>query len=415
MTRRVVVTLTIVKATNLPKTDRIGQIDPYVKVSFPSKSSQSSAKTSVIKDDPNPQWNQVFTFETEESSLLDGKFLFEIYDEDTFRDQKVASMEVHLNPGLFTKKDNEIPIEFVKEKYRNPSAVSVLGIRLACTYTFEAVMDDVKALPGVVCLSTAKRLYMPFPGHMGPLILGLEFEKSGEIDAKVYSTVQNPSLYLDMAILSATKSRIRRRTACEGKPTPIKGTSLSYYDEIKLDDVPIGTDWNLIALYKFEKELVEGTDLGKIVSAHGWKGSLNFQAAATKLQDVLLDHADQAVYFPLPSKHNFTTEDSVDPSTFIVVDWDQGNCDIKLMILDMPINAQYAYDLSITGTEFNKKTSDVYIPSKAILNGAYKASRRVELDDVPFGTDLGKMRWEKFLVKNCVEFRIGQLVRLSPF
>lgn len=60
------------------------------------------------------------------------------------------------------------------------------------------------------------------------------------------------------------------------------------------------------------------------------------------------------------------------------------------MVLDVPQNADIAYDFIYSGPDV-KKTSEIYSPPKRVLNGKYAVQRKLELDDVPFGTPFSKM------------------------
>ncbi|TPX63176.1 hypothetical protein SpCBS45565_g06817 [Spizellomyces sp. 'palustris'] len=419
---RVTLALTLHRATNLPKTDRIEHIDPYVKVSFQSTQSCKSQKSRALSNTPDPVWNERLIFSLEEMVVTGGHtVMLEIYDEDTFRDERVGFVEVTMTRELFRVVAgkairHQFPIIYVKSKHNTP-AESYLEVSFSCVYSYDTVARWVQNnISGSVCNFMDKRLYVPFPPEWNGLLLGLEFENGGDkIDFKVFTTIPDGGMYVDLALTSEAKSRIRRRGTATGEPTPIKGTHLRYYEEVKLDDVPIETDWNMVAVWKFKKSSVESIDLAKIVQAHGWKGTLSYQGAARTLQGVELDPQDETVYFPLPSQYTFTTEDSVEPSSFVLVDWDKNNCDMKILVLDTPSNAGVGYDLTITGVEYNKKTSDVYVPPRPILGGRYRATRRVELDDVPYGVPLSNIKWEKLRLEEGRELRVGQFIKLTPW
>ncbi|KAJ3036859.1 hypothetical protein HDV00_002342 [Rhizophlyctis rosea] len=80
---RAVVTVTIVRGTDLPRMDFLGSTDAFVKLTLPptplSKDSQE-AKTQVADDGKNPVWNEKFPF----TGILGGETVkVEVFDADT--------------------------------------------------------------------------------------------------------------------------------------------------------------------------------------------------------------------------------------------------------------------------------------------------------------------------------------------
>ncbi|KAI9017716.1 hypothetical protein BC832DRAFT_545497 [Gaertneriomyces semiglobifer] len=410
---RVLLNIIVQRASNLPKTDRIGHIDPYVVINMPYSASCKSQKTKTIDNDPNPQWREHFLFELDEAILLRNEMVtFEIFDSDTFKDEKVAVVQVPLSPALFVplkgrNATQHIPISFLKDKWKHPSG-SFLEVTFSVIYTFETLSRYVAALPGVVINNQDKRLYVPLPPQFGQMYVGIEYEKSGDkVDVKIFDMQRNDHTYIDLAVVTEPKSRVRRRKVGEHfKATPISGTNLAYYEEVKLDDVPIEIDWMAVTIWLFDKKVAESMALSEVVTSHGWAGSLTYPAAKKKLHGVTFDDKSETIYFPIPQN---------DPTSYVLVDYDKGNVDMKVLVVDHPVNTRLGYDLSITGVEFNKKTSDIYVPPKDIGHQNIRATRRVELDDVPYNTPFHTMLWEKLELTNQREIRLGQLIKLGPF
>lgn len=46
-----------------------------------------------------------------------------------------------------------------------------------------------------------------------------------------------------------------------------------------MDDVPLTTDWRQLCLVVFDKSLIWCGDSDAVVSAHGWRGAMNFEGA----------------------------------------------------------------------------------------------------------------------------------------
>ena len=71
--------------------------------------------------------------------------------------------------------------------------------------------------------------------------------------------------------------QVRRRVYRNGHQV-IPG--LTAYEEIKLDDVPLDTDFRQLLVLCFDQQLIFSTNSDVIVTAHGWKGALGFHDAA---------------------------------------------------------------------------------------------------------------------------------------
>ena len=54
---------------------------------------------------------------------------------------------------------------------------------------------------------------------------------------------------------------------------------LTAYEEVKLDDVPLGTDLRQLLVLCFDKQLLWTGNSDRVVSAHGWRGALGFADA----------------------------------------------------------------------------------------------------------------------------------------
>ncbi|KAJ3280857.1 hypothetical protein HK104_000358 [Borealophlyctis nickersoniae] len=394
---RVRICISVIRASNLPKVDKLSLIDAYVKVELPSCPVQ---RTKTIDDCSAPVWNAKLFFEVDASALYScTPVQFDLFDENVMKDRYVANVSVILNPQLFADPSNrQLPLNFAKDKYRGAEP-SYLEVSFSANYTFDSVVRRLQHISGFQVNAMDKKLYVPFPTGWAPLVLGIEFEGNG-VDVKVYQIAPATNIHLDMALTTAHKTKIRRRSCTT--PTPIKSTSLSYYEEIKLDDVPASADFSQLVIWQFKKEVVETLSLDSVVREHGWKGAMSFTTASKALRGVQIEQAEEAIYMPLAQGN-----------CFLVVDFDESDVDMKCLVLDTPANANTAYDLAIRGP-YNKKTSDVYVPSKPVLGGKYRATRRTELDDVPYGTSFGTMEWSKYALSEAMQISVADLVKLRP-
>lgn len=68
--------------------------------------------------------------------------------------------------------------------------------------------------------------------------------------------------------------QVRRRLFRDGHA--VAGGRLTVYEELKLDDVPVSVDFNNLSLIVFDSHPLSSTNADVVVTAHGWKGAMNF-------------------------------------------------------------------------------------------------------------------------------------------
>lgn len=95
------------------------------------------------------------------------------------------------------------------------------------------------------------------------------------------------------------------------------------------------------------------------------------------------------------------------------MDYDDDDVDIKLAVLDLPVNASKGFDLTIKGQSI-KKTSEIFMPPKRVLGGKYSISRLYELDDVPYGTGFRDMALQKYELHSPVTVSVNGVAKLQP-
>ncbi|KAH7447532.1 hypothetical protein KP509_01G110500 [Ceratopteris richardii] len=97
--------VTIIRAFSLKNTDTFGRLDPYVlayvRVLF-------KKKTKVIQNNPNPEWNETFTFnvEDQERELL----VLQVFDADMGSD-KLHGIAIYPLRNLSTDKSTELSLQ----------------------------------------------------------------------------------------------------------------------------------------------------------------------------------------------------------------------------------------------------------------------------------------------------------------
>lgn len=393
------VNLTIISGKNLPKTDRFSAIDAYMVVNVPN---YSQVKTKVVDDNANPVWdsthNVMLSYDFQSPTPLP-KISFELWDKNTLKDEKVSTAEfqvmpVHLqNPGAI-----EVPLHHLNSKHTKDSSILIRFGEYA--YSAESLYRLISpSLPGVqFSREGLGRIYIPlsFPNT----ILALEYEKTC-VDLKLYvtnsSTVETS--FLDMVRVNHACSEVRRRNV--SSPFHINGFPV--FEEIKMNDVPFSvlSQPGRVMFFVFQKQLLSRESLDKVVTHHGWSGAMSWATASAKLNNVELDKKEEEIFMK--------RDDS-----FIVVDFDKDNVDMKCMVLDVPQNADIAYDFRYSGDDV-KKTSQIYSPPKPVLGGKYTVQRKLELDDVPFGTPFAKMEWFKYRVTAPVKVDIFDVIKFHPF
>jgi hypothetical protein len=382
--------ITVLGAANLPNADKFGKTDAYVKVVIPG---QPTLKTSTQDNTLNPVWNASFGVEValDAAGQPSANVVFEVWDENVMKDSLVGTVQVTLSPEHFSRPGLplELPISFTKSKWNN--ARSFLRVRFSWVMSFDALLAS---HPTAFGDRAEKRFYLPLP-HLGPVVLAIEYEKAA-LDVKLYITQPNTGLFLDMSLATATNhvTKLRRREVGAGLPFY---SSMVFYEEVKLNDVPFWEDLNQLQIMVMRKKVEEEVNLDTVVSRHGWKGAMGWGDASVKLHGVELDRKQEEVFMPMPG-------------SFIVIDFDKDNVDMKVVVLDIPENASMTFDLTLHGNDV-KKTSQVYRPSMMAL-GKYPVQRKLELDDVPFGTAFKDMVWRRYSLLPAWSGSLGSLIKL---
>jgi hypothetical protein len=391
MSQRGHLAITVLGATDLPNADMFGKTDGYVKVIIPGQLKQ---RTATKNDTLNPVWTESFGLTEvplDAAGVPSVTIMFELWDANVLKDVHMGTAQVTLSAQHFARPGlpMELPFSFTKSKWRK--ARSFLRVVFSWVLSFDTLLASHPTAFGDIA---QRRFYLPLP-HLGPVVLALEYETAA-LDVKLYITQPNTGLYLDMSLATATKhvTKLRRREGTSG--VPFYG-NMVYYEEIKLDDVPLWEDLSRLQIMVMRKKVEEEVNLDTVVSRHGWKGAMGWRDASAKLHGVELDRQKEEVYMPMPG-------------SFIVVDYDADNVDMKVVVLDIPENASTGFDLTLHGNVV-KKTSQIYNPSIMAL-GKYLVQRKLELDDVPFGTAFKDMVWRRYSLLPAWSGSLGGLIKL---
>ncbi|GFR53147.1 hypothetical protein Agub_g15867 [Astrephomene gubernaculifera] len=391
--------LTIVSAHDLPKTDRISTIDPYVVIVVNGQKFQ----TAVKDDNENPVWDESFypRLQKGQTSILAGKLELHLYDEDTFSDSYVAKYEYDL--ASLTAAQLNVPLtfnlEYVKDKYKSQGKSPTVTIKLVgLVQSFNSMRAMFGAMPGFITDDVNSACYIPIQDTQGVIYVGVEYEKSGKFDFKVYVTRPNWPIFLDMLVMSGCQStKVLRRLHREGRQV---APGLVAYEELKLDDVPLGVDFNNLGLVLFDSQPLACTNANAVVTAHGWRGAMTFKQACKTLHNVEVDLHNEEIYM------------TVDPhEALLLVDYDSDDADIKLAVLAHPATADKGYDLTVRGQSV-KKTSELYVPARPKLGGRFQVTRLYELDDLQYGTRFEDIEIHRFQLSNPRHYTIQGITRI---
>eukprot|EP00878_Enallax_costatus_P009989 GHUV01010427.1.p1 GENE.GHUV01010427.1~~GHUV01010427.1.p1 ORF type:complete len:410 (+),score=104.60 GHUV01010427.1:469-1698(+) len=384
MQQEVLLQFTVIRGIDLPKTELTSKIDAYIKV----KCASFSAKTSTREDDNNPKWDQSFYFTSAigPNRCPYGTVTLELWDSNTFKDSHIGTATMNfsqLQPAQL--KYLELPLQWTKDKYGQQGKQSRLAVAVpGWVATFGTLMQPLSQVPGALFNTAERRAYVPVPHPTlppGVVYLACEYE-TDSVDFKVYICAPNTPLYVDLAMMGRQHTKVRRRVYSQGKPIM---PGLTAYEEVKLDDVPLSTDFSQLLVLCFDKQLLWTGNAGNVVSAHGWKGALNFESACRSLHNVEIDHHEREIYMRVfdnvPGGPSFS-----EPEALLLVDYDKDDVDIKLALLDNPASLDKAWDLTIHSGQMVKKTSEIFVPPKMKLGGKFQLARIYELDDVAYGT-----------------------------
>jgi len=391
--------LTVVRGQNLPKTDRLSKIDPYV-VAFVNN---LQFKTTAIEDNYNPAWNQAFPctlVKDASTGKVSGAVHLQLYDENVLSDSLVGEVRIQLQDYTPQQLANlDLPIQFAKDKYSSQGKDSRLVISIATfVQTYRSLRGLLGQTPGLMVNDPEQRLYIPVPvpEFQGAVYLGMEYDSKG-VDFKIFLTRPDLPLFVDMAMHGRPNTKVRRTTHPKGKAI-VPG--LIAYHETKLDDLPYTTDFNSVCVYIFDSTFLNATPTTQVVSAHGWRGALNFESASRVLHGVDIDPHEKEIFMTIERNESM-----------LVVDWDKDDVDIKLAVIASAEANSKGFDLTIKGQEC-KKTSTLFMPPKPILGGRYHIARLYELDDVDFGTSFSAIEVRRYSIGNLRQFTLQQLSRI---
>ncbi|KAG2422342.1 hypothetical protein HXX76_016102 [Chlamydomonas incerta] len=243
---------------------------------------------------------------------------------------------------------------------------------------YAAIAGRLRGTPGFYEDPAGHECFVPVGDVPGLLYLGAKCHDRGINISAIITRQPDTPLFLDFIVAGRPDTKVLRQEH-HGEGRALAQGQLRAFQEIELDNLPYDTDFSNLTLYVFDRKMLYQTSASVVVSEHGWHGALGFKEAAKTLTNVEIDHQEEEVYMPMHGGE-----------TVLMVDWDQGNVDIKLAVLALPSTYTKAFELSIKGKPV-KKYSRMYNPPKAKLGGRYQLARLYELDDLPYGTGFNEI------------------------
>ncbi len=190
MATEFVAKLTVFSASQLPKTDRLSKIDPYVVLNI----SNQKFKTKCFEDNDNPQFNEAFfpTFPVASNGgFLSGSIEVSLYDKNTFSDSLVATATVQLDgKGPQDLCRINLPLQYTKSKYTGQSFL-LLGLQ-GFVQTYRSMRRMFAAMPGFFASDEKQACYFPIHESNGMAYLAVEHER-GKVDIKVRGRLFSPT------------------------------------------------------------------------------------------------------------------------------------------------------------------------------------------------------------------------------
>eukprot|EP00127_Corallochytrium_limacisporum_P000118 Clim_evm1s5 gene=Clim_evmTU1s5 len=435
LTPKFMVRCSVVQAKNLPKTDRFSSIDPYFVICH---NGVDIHKTKAKDNDVYPIWGLehpgiVETDVNMEEQKPRGVFTFKLYDKGMRKDKHIATAKVDLSEAQWNRQSllwADLELKPEESKWQKDGMSCTVSI--SWMFTFDTLQEtytnahNMGSLPYLYSHPQKKRLYVPCmqSGPNAPVCMGIEYERDC-IDVKFYTIDPSAtsSLFIDMVnddeemndMIHRCANLIRRRQGKPEKKREDKASKLRrrQYDvtpqhiecfdkerqpfrlpvfaEIKMDDVMIGTKFELISVLFFVSQLRFSLGMDEVVKNCGWAGAMSWQQCRKKLINCAFDDPKEEIWMELPGHQ--------DAPCRAIVDYDPDGCDIKIAVLQNAAGAHnVTYDLTIRNPVV-KKTTLVYKPARTKCAGKYPVVREVELDDVPFGTQFRDMTVTEYSIQ----------------
>jgi len=347
---------------NLPRADRLGTIDGYIKLIFPGASSYE--RTCAKENDYNPNWKQRIA-----TTGVLGDIRGELWDYNCV--QKDTLM------GTFTIPQADLPC--VKKKYTinvlqsrgkqhedRPSEILISAGRLVSYQTLKIRMQS---WPGVIFQDAQEKVFVPVPNTHCLLCVDYERDDHGrKIDLRLLETTNDfhtNHKFARFAFVPVPFKHVIKRNTPNSELMQVGPHKI--YAESKLQNFQFWSPITTLHVETADYTLVFDKDLGTITVAHGWAGSLGYEAAKTTLHDITFDDAHKFIFL----KNEYGC---------YKIDYDAYNSD-QAWHLTLE---KYASDMvaDLTHESTNKRTYKFY--SHPVEVGGTKIMQRAAVDDLEY-------------------------------
>ncbi|KAH3767541.1 hypothetical protein Pelo_570 [Pelomyxa schiedti] len=287
-------TFKVHSASNLPKVDIFGSIDPYVKLNIPG--CRQTFMTRIAEKNTEPVWRQIFF-----ALGTIGEIRGEVWDHNVVAREKLV--------GVFSIKKEDFPCikkNFVVDLIRGNGATPHLGqpsevsISAGRIISFNSLKKRIQAWPGITVDDATESVVVPITGT--PLLLSVVYERHGSgrsVDLRLLETNKGFASGVIARFNFHPKpfKHVIRRQTDESAPIVEVG-SQSIWAQSKLWNLPAwGPLTSLFVEWSLTDEVLN-TTLADLTKARGWKGALNYEQAKAVLQgdDIVFDDAKSMIF-----------------------------------------------------------------------------------------------------------------------
>ncbi|KAG2437771.1 hypothetical protein HYH02_011147 [Chlamydomonas schloesseri] len=298
MSREVVVQFRVVSGTQLPKTDFISTIDPYIRVYFDG---HDLGETKHVQKQQEPVWEEDFYFEAkqDEEGRLSGIVRLELFDENKAQqDEYVGAVEIDLAelPPEVTEPSSARRIQYLDYSisYRNDKrgekfakqgrdsrlVVGFMGCMPALS-ALAAQLEGYEEEVGLLVDEESKQLYVPLPdtGERAGLWGGVHYDLPRAVRFKLVCTGKDhAAMHMDFRVSKSRCVRVQRRAYHTHRVKLCAG--LKVYAEATLSDLPLCTDLSKLSLAVTSRRAVASSNVAEVLDKAGFGGPGSLAASS---------------------------------------------------------------------------------------------------------------------------------------
>eukprot|EP00798_Chlamydomonas_sp_ICE-L_P000446 gene446-1847_t len=320
MSYRVTLQLAIDHGLELPKADRLSEIDPYVKVFNPSMEpsvdsgapvSLPSQSTADIDDDPNPEWNEQFFFPVEmnEDGWMQGLVRLELWDKENVVDEFCGFCTVDLSVW-----PAELPLgryeyaDKTKKRFQKQKRNSRIVVRLVGTVLCS---EDLMHQLGPDCTRTADggiRVYAPIYDSSLLLYAAIHYSPRG-MNFSICACEKGADLHLDISYHGGDCEEdvtVARQTYQNGKKLFPGAVCFS---ECVVMGMPLSIDFDQLVVSVEDRRVKDSIGVEALLDEFGWPGpTADFDTAADCMEECGAFADVAGIYIKLDAEETASSE-----------------------------------------------------------------------------------------------------------